>query len=153
MILKLKMWCEGLIIAILISVIIEIILPEGNNKKYAKVIIGIYILYVIVSPVLELFDGKVDFEFFSDCKTQETYTNVDNKIKDIYILGIEENIKNELLNMGLDVENVQVIVDSEYENIEKVIIKSKSEINKEELFKYFLENYSLDNIEIRSIYD
>lgn len=153
MILKLKMWCEGLIIAILISVIIEIILPEGNNKKYAKVIIGIYILYVIVSPVLELFDGKVDFEFFSDYKTQETYTNVDNKIKDIYILGIEENIKNELLNMGLDVENVQVIVDSEYENIEKVIIKSKSEINKEELFKYFLENYSLDNIEIRSIYD
>lgn len=153
MILKLKMWCEGLIIAILISVIIEIILPEENNKKYAKVIIGIYILYVIVSPVLELFDGKVDFEFFSDYKTQETYTNVDNKIKDIYILGIEENIKNELLNMGLDVENIQVIVDSEYENIEKVIIKSKSEINKEELFKYFLENYSLDNIEIRSIYD
>ena len=40
-----RVWCEGIIIAVVISIIIEAILPEGNIKKYVKVIISIYIVY------------------------------------------------------------------------------------------------------------
>ena len=36
MILKIRAWCEGIIIAIIISIIIEMILPDGKNKKYVK---------------------------------------------------------------------------------------------------------------------
>ena len=32
-------WCEGIIIAIIISVIIELLVPEVNNKKYVTVVI------------------------------------------------------------------------------------------------------------------
>ena len=32
-------WAEGIIIAVIVSTIIEMILPEGNSKKYIKVII------------------------------------------------------------------------------------------------------------------
>ena len=30
----LKSWCEGILVAVMISIMIEAILPEGNNKKY-----------------------------------------------------------------------------------------------------------------------
>ena len=32
-----RTWCEGIIVAVIISMIIETILPEGNHKKYVKV--------------------------------------------------------------------------------------------------------------------
>ena len=42
----------------IIGTIIEMILPEGNSKKYIKVVIGIYVLFSIVSPVITKFTGK-----------------------------------------------------------------------------------------------
>ena len=40
-----KNWTEGIIIAVIISIIIEMLVPDGKNKKYVKVVSGIYILY------------------------------------------------------------------------------------------------------------
>ena len=51
-------WCEGIIIAVIISIIIEAILPDGNNKKYVKVVVGIYIIFTILNPIL----GKLDID-------------------------------------------------------------------------------------------
>ena len=44
--------------AIIIGTVIEMILPEGNCKKYIKVVIGIYIVFTIVSPVITKFTGE-----------------------------------------------------------------------------------------------
>ena len=30
------------------------ILPDGKNKKYAEVVSGLYILYVILNPILNI---------------------------------------------------------------------------------------------------
>ena len=38
MIANVKTWVENIIIVVIISIIIEMILPEGNNKKYVKVV-------------------------------------------------------------------------------------------------------------------
>ena len=51
-------WAEAIIIAVVIATIIEMILPEGNCKKYIKVVIGVYILFTIISPVITKFTGK-----------------------------------------------------------------------------------------------
>lgn len=46
MIIFLKKWCEGIIVAVVVSIIIESIMPEGNNKKYLKVITrNFYFIY------------------------------------------------------------------------------------------------------------
>ena len=42
-------WIQGIIIAVIIGTIIEMLLPEGNCKKYVKVVIGVYILFSIFS--------------------------------------------------------------------------------------------------------
>ena len=61
MILKIKSWCEGIIVAIIISIIIEMLVPDGNNKKYVKVVIGIYIIFVTLNPIFQLLNYQFDF--------------------------------------------------------------------------------------------
>ena len=51
-------WGQGIIVAVIIGTIIEMILPEGSSKKYIKVVIGIYILFTIISPFIQKFSGS-----------------------------------------------------------------------------------------------
>ncbi len=152
MIYKLKEWCEGLIVVIIISIIIEMLIPEGNNKKYAKVIIGIYILYVIINPILDLLDDKINIDSIFNVSIEETYVDMDTNIKDIYILGIEDSIKNELIERGLDIKDVKIQLDSNYETINHVdIVLNQFSENTNNIYEYLKNNYFVDeqNIEIR----
>ena len=54
MISWLSKWAQGIIVAVIIATLIELILPNGSSKKYVKVVIGIYILFTIISPVIEM---------------------------------------------------------------------------------------------------
>ena len=51
-------WAGGIVVAVIIGTVIEMILPSGNSKKYIKVVIGIYVLFTIVSPVITKFTGE-----------------------------------------------------------------------------------------------
>jgi len=126
MILKLKAWCEGIFIAIIISTIIEMIIPDNKSKKYVKVVIGIYIMFVCLNPILELLKYDLNFENIFDIETVEASTSVDSKIKDVYVLGIEEKIKEDVESIGYILEDVQVFVDSNYEEINGINLKIKS---------------------------
>ena len=53
MISWLSKWAQGIIVAVIIATLIELILPNGSSKKYVKVVIGVYILFTIISPVIE----------------------------------------------------------------------------------------------------
>ena len=155
-----RQWCEGIIVAIIISVIIELLIPEGNNKKYVKVVVGVYIIFIVVNPILKLIDYDFNFQNVFDFETQETLANLDTDIKDVYILGIEQTIKSEIINLGYEVNNVSVQVDKNYENIEiiEISIKGridntisvepviigntvKSQINYDDIIKFLKENY------------
>ncbi len=160
MIIKIKQWCEGIIIAVIISVIIEMIIPEGKNKKYIKVIIGIYIMFVSLSPLLEFLHYDINFDEIANFDTIETSQNIDNDIKDIYISGIEENLKLEIEDLGYEVEFIKIYTDINYENIEKVELKisgkkgeikpivigeNKEENNYDDIVELINTNYLVDN--------
>ena len=73
-------WIQGIIIAVIIGTIIEMLLPEGNCKKYVKVVIGVYILFVIVTPIVNQFsnnsnsiDADSIFNFENEENTLEVY--------------------------------------------------------------------------------
>ena len=71
MISVINSWAKGIILAIIIATIIEIILPEGNNKKYIKTIIGIYILFVMIQPFIS--NNKININSI----IQETTSKMD----------------------------------------------------------------------------
>ena len=90
-----KVWCEGIIVAVVISIIIESILPEGNNKKYIKVIISIYIVFTILNPILRKLDTNIDFVNSINLDTIETASLGTENIKEMYTSRNTGNIEKE----------------------------------------------------------
>ena len=169
MILAIKNWCEGIIIAIIISTIVELLLPNGNNKKYVKVVSGIYIMFVILHPILEMLKYDINFEnMFNFGETQQVTQTMSQDIKDIYVVGIKESIKQDIEKLGYNVETLEILLDSNYENIEKIELKvelkedkvqavEKVEIGKDktdldnsysEIIDLLKENYLVDETKI-----
>ncbi len=127
----LKTWCENIVVIIVICIIIEIILPEGKNKKYVQVIIGIYIIFTILNPIINnLLDlENVNLkEILGYENTIETSLNYNNKnIEKIYIDAMENEIKKEINLLGFDVKKIRIETSLNYEKIEKIRIELKEE--------------------------
>ena len=114
-------WAKGIILAIIIATIIEIILPEGNNKKYIKTIIGIYILFVMIHPFIStnkininsiIHDtaGKVD-----EYKTEDLTLETNQYIESTYKNKIQEDIKEKVKNKGYNIEFLNLDVETRNE--------------------------------------
>lgn len=124
-------WIQGIIIAVVIGTIIEMILPDGNCKKYVKVVIGVYILFSIISPVITKITGNefrvsdiFDIDTYIETSTHESQTKVETKqqdqIKQIYITNLKEDIKQKLKSKNYEVTSISV----EIENNEQYTLKS-----------------------------
>ena len=148
MILKMRVWCESLIIAVIITLIIELILPEGNNKKYIKVVIGLYLMFMVFDPFLKIvlnndfYTSKI-FEF----KQSDVISvaSEDKLIEDIYIDGLKRNIQKELtaINDGLILNGI--LFDEGYENITNLeIIKPIEFVDDEKVIKLIEEKFLVD---------
>ncbi len=53
-------WAISVTIAILFSAIINALLPESSIKKYVKVVLGVLVTLIMLSPLFGLYGG-VDF--------------------------------------------------------------------------------------------
>lgn len=77
----LSKWIEGIAIAVIIASIFEMILPDGNIKKYIKIVLGIYIIFSIISPFVdskELYSLNISKEidtYSNDIVTNEKNSN------------------------------------------------------------------------------
>ena len=45
----------------ILSVLCDVILPEGQTRKYVKTVFGVVVSLVIIQPIVELFSGGVSF--------------------------------------------------------------------------------------------
>lgn len=142
-------WIQGIIIAVIISTIIEMILPEGSSKKYIKVVIGVYILFSIISPVISKFIGN-DFnlsdifdldEYIETAESSSSLQNQladqnENQIKEIYLSSIKNDVKEKVENKGYTVNNVEIEVENDEQySLKKLnlqIEKSSIEANSNE---------------------
>lgn len=118
------------------------ILPEGNSKKYIKVVIGIYVLFTIVSPVITKFFGKeikvseiLDLneyiqEVEASSKMQESVENENaGNITSIYVNGIKEDMKAKIEAKGYVVNNIELRIGN-YDTYEIAEVKLDIVTNK-----------------------
>lgn len=120
------------------------ILPEGNSKKYIKVVIGVYVLFTIVSPVITKVSGKeikvsdiLDLneyiEEMHEASKMQNYIEIENEgnIMNIYVDGIKEDMKAKIEAKGYRVNNIEIgITDYETYSIQEVILDIENkEIN------------------------
>ncbi|WP_339146745.1 MULTISPECIES: stage III sporulation protein AF [unclassified Sutcliffiella] len=141
-------WITSIILFILLATVVEMLLPNSSMQKYTKLVIGLLLIVVILTPILKLLSTDLD-ELFAKMTTHSSYTSETNtenliemKKKEIqashaaYILDkaavlMKEDVEEELReSYGLTVKDLKVVVKNEdqlaeipiEENIESVVI-------------------------------
>lgn len=129
-------WAESIIVAVIIATIIEMILPEGNSKKYIKVVIGVYVLFTIITPVINKFTGEdvqvsdiLDLDTYieeteASVKMQNTIQdNNQSSIMGMYSSGLKDDMKAKIEAKGYIVNSVDInIADDESYTIEGITL-------------------------------
>lgn len=138
-----KMWVSSIIIAVILSIIIELLNPEGKNKKYVKVVSGIYILYTIIKPFLGYNSLSIENIVIENNIIQ---TNSESVVAETYLRSLEEYIKSKIQELNYEVKEVNIFSDNNYTDIIEIEIKMKNLSYDEEMIK----NIILNEIELDS---
>lgn len=152
-------WVQGIILAVILATIIEIILPEGNNKKYVKTIIGIYIMFVIVEPLIsKMLNKDVNIESIMQNTTStmskfETNHNITIEtnayIEKTYKQKLEEDIKDKSSEKGYNISFLNLAIETgdseDYGQINNIAMKI-DKIDKTIEDKKGTTNNTIDNV-------
>ena len=137
-------WIEGIAVTVVIASIFEMILPNGNLKKYIKVILGIYVVFSIIAPFVdskELYsiDVSKQIENYAENITNDNNSNIQNnqekELNTIYAKTLEKEIKQAVEKQGFVVYKCTVEGNFNAEDKDaaiskiNIIIESKNEKN------------------------
>lgn len=136
-------WAQKIIIVIIICTILGMVLPEGKNKKYIKTVMGIYVVFTIISPIIsKINNNTLDLnkylEINNNDETIETSASIDtNKyIEEVYKEKLETDIKTKIEALNYNVETITLDIETEDEETYGTILAlglSISEQKQEEI--------------------
>ncbi|GAA0346046.1 stage III sporulation protein AF [Bacillus carboniphilus] len=143
----LTQWITNIIIFILLAIVIDLLLPNSNLKRYTKMVTGLLLITIILSPLFQLFNQdfnqimeNMDLEEY--VSAEEIKNQIDFKKKEIqasnraYTLEhmavqLEESVKEELMTQyGLEIKKINIQAQnldelSNEPNIQSVFISLK----------------------------
>ena len=163
----LNTWLQGIIVCVIIATIIELILPSGSTKKYIKVVLGMFIVFNIITPVINKIT-KNNFEISSiinmdeyskKMKTYETSSQNqvssnanEQTIKQIYISKLEKDIKNKLKEKNYTVSKIEIEINENEEysikQINLLVQKDEEETEEKQANAIEIENIETINIQV-----
>ena len=130
-------WAKGIGVTVVIISIIEMLLPNNNSKKYIRMVLGIYLIFNIVSPLIKNKDIlNVNNIKFNETTVSASYEDVDQtsmnkRIKKLYEQELEKDISKKLKDKGFEVKSCNVNTQvSTNENEETKINKIKVSIDR-----------------------
>ena len=115
------------------------ILPNNKTKKYIRVVLGIFVMFNIISPFIKnkdkLSSVSIDLEnYTTEQNVTVDQTSMDKRIQDLYEKELEKDIKNKIEEQGYKVASCKVnatILENENSNSEEnTIQKIKLKIEK-----------------------
>ena len=151
-------WVKNLSLALIIISILEMLLPNNKTKKYVKMIMGLYILFSIISPFIDNKDKFNLNEFNSYIDTSEDVMQTDSKVdqssmdrrlNEIYETELEKDIKRKIEDKGYEVETctVEAHISQEDSGIEKIVLKISGKISEENEEQNTLEDKIITEIQ------
>lgn len=57
-----RSWIIQVLVTVIFMILVDMILPNNNFKKYAKLATGLIVMITIITPVFKLFDRGLDIE-------------------------------------------------------------------------------------------
>lgn len=121
-------WITSIIIFILLATVIDMLLPNSSMQKYAKMVIGLLLIVVILTPILKILSTDMD-ELFASMTTnsinisEKNIKNLtDSKKREIQALHhaytleqmadkMKDQVEEELMEQyGLKVKSINPVV-------------------------------------------
>lgn len=133
----LSSWVKNLSLSLIIVSILEMLLPNNKSKKYVKMIMGLYVLFSIISPFIEKSDlinlNQINLDTYAETistTTEVDQTSMDKRLDEIYVEELEKDIIQKLKDLEYEIEECRVKAHISQENsgIEKITIKVKEKI-------------------------
>lgn len=123
----LRDWVVNIVITMIFVTIVEIMMPSGSTRKYISLVIGLMVMFVIISPVLTLMAG--DFDFGS--RVYETSRSIalgdvnyrmdklENSSREgvikLYKSSLEQQIKKDIEDKGLGEVQAEVKIEERHD--------------------------------------
>ena len=151
-------WAEQIVLAVIIATIIELILPNNKSKKYIQMVIGVYILFNIISPVIQNKDlltsiDEYDIEQYNNTTNSQyviDQSSMDKRLEKIYLEELENDITNKFEEKGYIIR--KCIIDAELDTSKKNagihLIKVIVESTEDETGIYQIKNEIINEYEI-----
>lgn len=152
----LSSWAKGLGLAIVIVSILEMLLPNNKTKKYIRMVMGLYILFTIISPFIKnrtLFsvdniDLSKELNNYSSVETSVDQTSMDERIQVLYVEELKKDITKKVEEKGYEVTECKVKANIQAQNNTISKIKLKIKINEENKKE---ENETIENKMVNEI--
>ena len=131
-------WVKGLGLAIVVVSILEMLLPNNKTKKYIRMLMGIYVLFTMISPFVsnqEIFDtNSLNLEEYATVQTSTSIdqTSMDERIKELYVQELEKDVTKKLEEKGYKVTSCKVKAEISDKEEETKITKIKVNVQKEQ---------------------
>ena len=158
----LSSWAEQVILAVIIATILELILPNSKNKKYVQMVIGVYVLFNIISPIIKnkekLVFSEIDLDKYITTSTKVEQSSMDARLEKIYLDELENNIKSKFKNAGI--ETIKCTIDAELDTTKKnagihsIDVKVKNVDDEKKISKIkqeIIEEYEISEDKIKII--
>ena len=162
MISFLSSWAEQVILAVIIATILELILPNSKNKKYVQMVIGVYVLFNIISPIIKnkekLVFSEIDLDKYITTSTKVEQSSMDARLEKIYLDELENNIKSKFKNAGIEI--IKCTIDAELDTTKKnagihsIDVKVKNVDDEKKISKIkqeIIEEYEISEDKIKII--
>lgn len=138
----LSSWAEQIVLAVIIATLFELILPKNKNKKYIQMVIGVYVLFNIISPILET-EQIFSFDEYNIEKDNVVsggvldQTSMDERIEKIYLDELEDTVITKFEKQGFKVKKctIDAELDSSKKNagIHLITVKLETTENSEQI--------------------
>ena len=158
----LSSWAEQVILAVIIATILELNLPNSKNKKYVQMVIGVYVLFNIISPIIKnkekLVFSEIDLDKYITTSTKVEQSSMDARLEKIYLDELENNIKSKFKNAGIEI--IKCTIDAELDTTKKnagihsIDVKVKNVDDEKKISKIkqeIIEEYEISEDKIKII--
>ncbi|TMU86610.1 stage III sporulation protein AF [Bacillus sp. BHET2] len=120
-------WITNIIIFVLLATVIDMLLPSSNMQKYAKIVTGLLLITIILTPLFKLmstdFDQVVDaIDINGDSKNNSVENLIEMKKKEIQASQRAYILEQMAVQMKQQVE--KEMMDEHSKIIEKVVVKA-----------------------------
>lgn len=137
-------WLLNIVGIVFISVILDVVLPDGKTNQFIKHVFSVFMLFVVVSPVSNWVSSAFNVEVSSGV-TDSNFLYVTNLEK---INALEKDIVSKIESGGIS--NVSVIINGnvfeEVLTINSVYVDVSNVVSENNLTKSEVKDFVLDKI-------